>query len=119
MKIQFGGFFRVALCLKNWLFSSNLPTIRVRMKVLETLTTSYEPVFKSYFSNAEEVDSVFPEVLPLTFIEHLKEIEISNFKGEEHKLKLDIVIQEVFKGLPDCVKKEMGLDKVHKIKKGA
>ncbi|CDP13113.1 unnamed protein product [Coffea canephora] len=48
----------------------------------------FQEVFKNYFSEDEELDSVFPEALPLTFIEHLKEIEFKNFEGEEHEFKL-------------------------------
>lgn len=52
------------------------------------LSTSYGQVLKNYFSEGEEFDSVFQEALPITSIEHLKEIEISKFKGDEHEFKL-------------------------------
>ena len=58
------------------------------IKFCSHLFTSYAQVFKNYFGEDEELDSVFPEALPLTFIEHLKEIEFKNFDGEEHEFKL-------------------------------
>ena len=52
------------------------------------LYTLYEQVFKNYFGEDEKFGSVFPQAFPLSFIEHLKVIEMSNFKGEEHEFKL-------------------------------
>nr|XP_027069804.1 F-box/FBD/LRR-repeat protein At5g22660-like [Coffea arabica]XP_027069873.1 F-box/FBD/LRR-repeat protein At5g22660-like [Coffea arabica] len=48
----------------------------------------FSEVFKNYFGEDEEFGSVFLQALPLTFIEHLKVIEMTNFRGEEHEFKL-------------------------------
>nr|XP_027069989.1 F-box/FBD/LRR-repeat protein At5g22660-like [Coffea arabica] len=48
----------------------------------------FSEVFKNYFGEDEKFGSVFPQAFPLSFIEHLKVIEMSNFKGEEHEFKL-------------------------------
>ncbi|CDP13118.1 unnamed protein product [Coffea canephora] len=48
----------------------------------------FSGVFKNYFGEDEKFGSVFPQAFPLSFIEHLKVIEMSNFNGEEHEFKL-------------------------------
>lgn len=45
-------------------------------------------VSKNYLSEDEENVSVFQEALPPVFVEHLEEIEVRNFYGEEHEVKL-------------------------------
>ncbi|XP_027353029.1 F-box/FBD/LRR-repeat protein At1g16930-like [Abrus precatorius] len=48
----------------------------------------FSEVFDNYFGEDEEFDSVLPVALPLTFIEHLKVVEMNNFKGKELEFKL-------------------------------
>lgn len=105
----------LSICMKALYFSQQvLPTFRNLIKlelipvychsfprswILHVLSNLFESspnlevlifseVFKNYFGEDEEIDSVFPWALPLTFIEHLEVIEMSNFKGEEHEFKL-------------------------------
>ncbi|KAK7395451.1 hypothetical protein VNO78_16010 [Psophocarpus tetragonolobus] len=49
---------------------------------LEVLT--FREVFDNYFGKDEEFDYIFP----LTFVEHLKVIEMNNFKGSELEFKV-------------------------------
>ncbi|TKY66148.1 F-box/LRR-repeat protein [Spatholobus suberectus] len=48
----------------------------------------FSEVFDNFFGEDDEFDSVFPQVLPLSCVEHLKVIEIKNFKGRENAFKL-------------------------------
>ncbi|RDY10932.1 F-box/FBD/LRR-repeat protein, partial [Mucuna pruriens] len=48
----------------------------------------YEQVFENYFGEDDEFNSVLLRALPLSFVEHLKVIEMNNFKGGELEFKL-------------------------------
>ncbi|KAK7373619.1 hypothetical protein VNO80_07034 [Phaseolus coccineus] len=48
----------------------------------------FSEVFDNYFGEDNEFDSVLTRVLPLSFVEHLKVIEMNNFKCGELEFKL-------------------------------
>ncbi|XP_071907336.1 F-box protein At4g22280-like isoform X3 [Coffea arabica] len=101
------------------------PNLRLISVVLcSPLCTSNAQVSKNYFSKDEELNSVFHEALPLVLVECLKEIEIGNFKGEEHELKLVEFFLESGKSLKKMtlfghagVSLSKGLDRILSFKK--
>ncbi|XP_071939708.1 F-box protein At4g22280 isoform X1 [Coffea arabica] len=105
-------------------YNGHLYCTLISVVLCSPLCTSNAQVSKNYFSKDEELNSVFHEALPLVLVECLKEIEIGNFKGEEHELKLVEFFLESGKSLKKMtlfgyagVSLSKGLDRILSFKK--
>ncbi|KAK7411573.1 hypothetical protein VNO78_03008 [Psophocarpus tetragonolobus] len=84
----FGNLIKLELIPDFYLSFPRLGILQVLLKLFENSPNLevliFNEVFDNYFGEDEEIDNVFP----LTFVEHLKEIEMSNFNGGELELKM-------------------------------
>ncbi|KAK7411574.1 hypothetical protein VNO78_03009 [Psophocarpus tetragonolobus] len=84
----FGNLIKLELIPEYCLSFPRLSILQVLLKLFENSPNLevliFNEVFDNYFGEDEEID----HVVPLTFVEHLKEIEISNFKGGEIEFKM-------------------------------